>query len=135
MVVCGSLLNFHCHRISSLIKQGKWRSDVWRKRWIIEQLKRLISEQVKARRIREQVKARWMLHSFDQWASEGAMHVTCVWSVSKWRRDACYMRLIWEQLKERWISEQVKARCMLHAFDLGAIKEAMDATCIGSGSN
>jgi hypothetical protein len=36
------------------------------------------------------------------------------------------MRLIWEQLKERWISEQVKARCMLHAFDLGAIKEAMD---------
>ena len=73
----------------------------------------------------------------DQWASEGAMDVTCVgsvsnwrrdWSVrkwrrdgsaskwrrdgsvSKWRRDGCYMRLISEQLKARLSSEQVMVR-------------------------
>jgi hypothetical protein len=120
-VVCGSLQEFHSHQISSLIKQSKWRSDVWRKRWIIEQVKRLISEQVKARWISEQVKARWMLHALVQWASEGAMDVTMCWINEQVKArlisEQVKARLISEQVKARWISEQTKALWMLHVFD------------------
>ena len=64
-VVCGSLLEFHRHRISSLIK--RWTREQSKERWMTEamQVKRWISEHVKAR---------WMLNAFN------------------WRRDGCYMR-------------------------------------------
>ena len=81
----------------------------------------------------------WANKAIDQRASEGAMDVTCVGSMSKWRRDGCYMRLISEQVKARWINEQTKARWMLHVFNQwaseGAIDQwanegAMDVTCV-----
>ena len=64
-VVCESLLEFHRHRISKLIK--RWTREQSKERWMTEamQVKRWISEHVKAR---------WMLNALNR------------------RRDGCYMR-------------------------------------------
>jgi len=73
--------------------------------------------------------------AMDQWTSEGAMDVTCVGSMSKWRRDGCYNVLDQWASKaiDQWASEgAIDQWTSEGAMDQWANEGATDVTCVWS---